>query len=125
MDAETPRHSIYIVEDDPVIVRVLRARLAKLGYDVCGSAADGATALEQMKQINPDLAILDIGIRGEMDGIGLAHLLSVETDIPFIFLTARDDDASLEQIKQTIPYGFVRKPFDDNQLRIAIKLALP
>jgi CheY-like chemotaxis protein len=59
-----------------------------------------------------------------MDGIGVAHVLSVESDVPYIFLTANDSDDNLHRAKATVPEGFIRKPFSDQDLRIAIELAV-
>jgi len=115
---------IFVVEDDPIIAKLMEYRLISLGYSVCGIAPDGASGLAMIREKNPDLVLLDIGLPGELDGVGFAHVLSLETDVPFVFVTGRDDDQSLERVCQTTLYGFVRKPFDDNQLRIAIKLAV-
>ena len=115
---------IFIVEDDPIIAQLIEWRLSALGYSVCGRASNGNDAIEGIKDKKPDLALLDIGLAGDLDGIGVAHVLSVETDVPYVYLTSHDDGDYLERAKQTVPYGYIKKPFSDHDLRICIELAL-
>ena len=115
---------ILIVEDDTIIASLEEQRLAKLGYSVCGRAASGSEALALVQDQKPDLILLDINLGGEIDGVDIASILSVQTTIPFIYLSANTKDATLKRVKLTKPAGFIKKPFTDDDLRIAIELAL-
>ena len=116
--------SILIVEDDSVIASVEEWRLKKMGYTICGRAANGIDALALVKEKNPDLVLLDINLDGEMDGIDIARILDTQTNIPFIFLTAHAGEAIIERVKGTLQYGYIKKPFNDDDLRIGIELAI-
>ena len=115
---------ILIVEDDSVIASVEEWRLKKLGYTICGRATNGIDALALIKEKKPDLVLLDINLDGEMDGIEIAQILDVQGDIPFIFLTAHAEEAIIKRVKGTLQYGYIKKPFADDDLRIGIELAL-
>jgi len=115
---------ILIVEDDDVIARVADWRLKNLGYTVCGRATSGAEAMGLIVNAQPDLVLMDINIRGDIDGIETAKLIKKEFTIPVVYLTSHSDGPTLERAKETKPEGFIIKPFDDNDLRVAIELAL-
>jgi CheY-like chemotaxis protein len=115
---------ILIVEDDDVIARVADWRLKNLGYAVCGRATSGEEALALIVSAQPDLVLMDINIRGEIDGIETAKLIKKEFTIPIVYLTSHSDGPTLERAKETKPDGFIIKPFEDNDLRVAIELAL-
>lgn len=115
---------ILLVEDDDVIARVEDWRLKNLGYTVCGRATSGAEAMEQVVNTKPDLVLMDINIRGEVDGIETAKMIKDGFKIPVIYVTSHSDGPTLERAKATHPDGFIVKPFDDNDLRVAIQLAL-
>jgi len=115
---------IFFVEDDEIVANVIEWRLNKLGYSVCGSAKNGVDAVSLIKEKKPDLVILDVELKGPMDGIDLGELLSTQTKIPFIYLTAHTEDNILKRAKNTGSRGYVKKPFSDDDLRVAIELAL-
>ena len=115
---------IFFVEDDEIIANVIEWRLNKLGYSVCGSAKNGVDAITLIKEKKPDLVLLDIELKGPMDGIEMGELLSSQTNIPFIYLTAHTEDSILKRAKNTGSRGYVKKPFSDDDLRVAIELAL-
>ncbi|MEI7648310.1 MAG: response regulator [Methanomicrobiales archaeon] len=115
---------ILIVEDDDIIARVEDWRLKNLGYMVCGRATNGAEAMELMANKKPDVVLMDINIKGEIDGIETARMIKKEFNIPVIYVTSHSDGATLVRAKETKPDGFILKPFEDNDLRIAIELAL-
>jgi CheY-like chemotaxis protein len=115
---------IFFVEDDEIIANLIEWRLNKLGYSVCGSAKNGVDAIPLIKEKKPDLVILDIELKGPMDGIEMGELLLSQTKIPFIYLTAHTEDTILKRAKNTGSRGFVKKPFSDDDLRVAIELAL-
>lgn len=115
---------ILIVEDDDIIARVEDWRLKNIGYTVCGRATNGAEAMELVVNKKPDLVLMDINIKGDMDGIETAKMIKKRFNIPVIYVTSHSDGATLVRAKETKPDGFILKPFEDNDLRIAIELAL-
>jgi CheY-like chemotaxis protein len=115
---------VLIVEDDKIIVDIERWRLSKQGYDVCGSAGTGAEAMNCVATMRPDIVLMDIHLEGEIDGIETAGRIKEEFDIPVIFVSAHIDEATISRAKAIHPAGFLRKPFDDDDLRIAIELGL-
>ncbi len=115
---------IFFVEDDEIVAKVIEWRLNNLGYSVCGSAKNGIDAIKLIKEKEPDLILLDIELKGSMDGIEVGEFLSSKTTIPFIYLTAHTEDSILKRAKSTGSKGYVKKPFSDDDLRVAIELAL-
>lgn len=116
--------SILIVEDDDIIARVTDWRLKNLGYTVCGRASTGAEAMELLISQKPDLVLMDINIRGDIDGIDTAMMIKKGFNIPVIYITSHSDGPTLERAKETKPDGFIIKPYEDTDLRVAIELAL-
>ena len=116
--------SVLLVEDDDIIARVEEWRLKNLGYVVCGRATNGAEAMELVASKIPDVVFMDINIRGDIDGIETTRMIKKEFNIPVIYVTSHSDGATLERAKATKPDGFIMKPFEDNDLRVAIELAL-
>ena len=115
---------ILLVEDDDIIAKVADWRLKNLGYTVCGRAVSGAEAMELVVNQKPDLVLMDINIRGDLDGIETAKMIKKGFNIPVVYVTSHSDGATLERAKATKPDGFIVKPFDDEDLRVAIELAL-
>ena len=115
---------VLVVEDDNLILTVEKWRLAKLGYEVCGSAATGAEALNSVEKLRPDLVLMDINLKGEIDGIETAGRIKKNFNIPVIFVSSFTDEDTISRAKTVNPDGFIRKPFDDDDLRIAIELGL-
>ncbi len=115
---------ILLVEDDDVIAKVAEWRLKNLGYVVCGRAVTGAEAMELVVKEKPDLVLMDINIKGTVDGIETAKLIKDGFKIPVIYVTSHSDGDTLDRAKATHPDGFIVKPFDDNDLRVGIALAL-
>ena len=115
---------VLIVEDDSIIVNVAQWRLSKLGYDVCGSAGTGADAMDMVENMQPDIVLMDINLMGSVDGIETAGRIKENFNIPVIFLSAYIDEATISRAKAVNPDGFIRKPFDDDDLRIAIEMGL-
>ena len=114
---------IFYVEDDEILAHVLEWRLLKLGYSICGSAQTGPDAIDGILRTKPDLAILDIELKGDMDGIEVGEYLASKTTVPFIYLTSHSEDSFLKRAKKTGPKGYVRKPVKGDELRIALSLA--
>lgn len=116
--------SILVVEDNRVVARDIKQQLEKLGYIVAGMAASGETAVSLVEQRKPDLVLMDIHLEGELDGIEAANRIRAEALIPVIFLTAYADDETVKRAVQAEPFGYLLKPFEENQLRTAIEMAL-
>jgi CheY-like chemotaxis protein len=115
---------VLIVEDDTIIVYIEQWRLTKLGYDICGSAGTGAEAMNCVAKMRPDIVLMDISLQGEIDGIETARRIKKDFNIPVIFVSAHFDEATITRAKAINPDGFLRKPFDDDDLRIALELGL-
>ena len=113
-----------MVEDDDIIAKVAEWRLKNLGYQVCGRAVSGAEAVQLVVKNKPSLVLMDINIQGEIDGIETANLIKKSFDIPVIYVTSHSEGETVERARETKPDGFIIKPFDDNDLRVAIELAL-
>ncbi|WP_332774498.1 sensor histidine kinase [Polaromonas sp.] len=116
--------TLLIVEDQAVGAADLVDRLVRQGYKVCGVATSGKEALALARRHRPRLALMDIRLQGEMDGIQTAEMLRRKLDVPVIFLSAHFDEATLQFAKLTAPYGFLMKPFDERELQLNIELAL-
>lgn len=119
-----PSPSILIVEDEALIAAEIESTLRKLGYRIAGKARNGDKALDLLASANPDLALLDINIKGTRTGIDLARIIREKYDYPFVFLTAFSDRDTLAQLKDTMPYGYIVKPFNRGELLTNIELAL-
>ena len=115
---------ILIVEDEVIVARNIANQLNQLGYIVTGKVSSGQAAINQAADSKPDLILMDIIIKGDMDGITTANHIHKELDIPIIFLTAYGDEQTLERAKVTQPFGYIVKPFTIRDLRIAIEIAL-
>jgi DNA-binding LytR/AlgR family response regulator len=117
----TPK--ILIAEDEVIIAEDIASCLEELGYYIC-AIDSGDHLMDIIRETEPDLLLLDIHLKGEIDGVELAAQIKKEFDLPFIFLTAYADKATIDRAKTTEPYGFIVKPFDDKDLRSAIEIAL-
>ncbi len=115
---------ILIVEDESIIGLDIQRRLTHMGYDVSDVAASGEEALASIQEHAPDLALMDIQIQGEMDGIETAKRIRQKLDIPIVFLTANSDEDTLQRAKATDPHAYVLKPFKDHELNTTIEIAL-
>lgn len=115
---------ILLVEDDDIVARVADWRLQKIGYEVCGRATNSTDAVRMAEELHPDLVLMDIKISGTTDGVSTAKLLKKTVDVPIIYLTSHTDDETITRAAETEPAGFIAKPFDDKDLKIAIELAL-
>jgi AmiR/NasT family two-component response regulator len=115
---------ILVIEDEAIVAADIQDRLETLGYEVAGWGTTGAEALELARTSKPDLVLMDIMLKGPMNGIQAAHLVRVELSLPVIFLTANSDEAVLEQAKISEPFAYLLKPFEERQLRTNIEMAL-
>ncbi len=115
---------IMIVEDETIIAKDIETRLKTMGYTVVSIENTGEQAVEKAQLNSPDLILMDIRLRGRMDGIEAAELIRSRMDIPVIFLTAYADEKNLERAKHTMPYGYILKPFQDRDLEVTVEIAL-
>lgn len=115
---------ILIVEDEMLIGAKISLFLSELGYEVTALLPRAEEALVHIHEDLPDLALLDIQLRGDMDGIALAEILHTQHKIPVIFLTANTDDATFNRAKAAKPFAFLAKPFRKTELQRALELAI-
>lgn len=116
--------AIFIVEDEAIVASDIKETLISLGYTAAGIAKSGEIALEKIKDLHPDLILMDIHLAGEMDGVDTAGKVHALYDIPVIYLTAYADKILLDRAKVTEPYGYVVKPYDERELHSVIEMAL-
>ncbi|HMV04713.1 MAG TPA: EAL domain-containing protein [Accumulibacter sp.] len=124
MDTLKEKTRILIVEDEAIIAMDLSQRLEIFGYAVTGIAASGDQALRLCYDTRPDLVMMDIVIRGDKDGIETAALIRGRHDIPVVYLTAYSDLSTLQRARETLPYGYLVKPFRPDDARATIEVAL-
>jgi CheY-like chemotaxis protein len=115
---------ILLVEDENVINMVTQDRVEGMGHTVCGTAATGQEAIEQAGAKQPDVVIMDITLKGKMDGIEAASRIRERFGIPVIYLTAYDDEETRKRAGATDPVAYLVKIFEDVELQSAIEKAL-
>jgi diguanylate cyclase (GGDEF)-like protein/PAS domain S-box-containing protein len=118
------RNRILIVEDDPIQKVSVARHLQSIGYAAVGAVENGAEAVEQAAALQPDLILMDISLRGAMDGIEAADRIRKAHKIPIVFATTHTDRATFLRAKKTQPFGYLVKPFSREELQIAIEMAL-
>ena len=118
------KQQILIVEDERLEAEDIKTSAQKLGYGVSGIAFSGKAAVKKAEEMRPDLVLMDIVLKGEMDGIEAASIISSRLDIPVVYLTAYSDKKMLERVKATEPFGYILKPFEGKELKTTIEMAL-
>jgi PAS domain S-box-containing protein len=118
------KRKILIVEDEVVVGIDLQAKLTKLGFEVTKVVRHGEKALDAAARENPDLVLMDIRLKGVMDGIEAAALIWNRLGIPVVFLTAYADDKTLSRAIEVIPFGYLKKPIMLEELRISLEVAM-
>ena len=116
--------SILIVEDEMIIAANISLQLNHLGYTVTGIIPRAEEVLQQIRLQIPDIILMDINLKGDLDGIEVVKLIQNEYKIPIIYLTANSDEVHFERAKATNPYAFISKPFKKLDLQRAIELSL-
>ncbi|HEV2381100.1 MAG TPA: response regulator [Terriglobia bacterium] len=116
--------TILVVEDEGIVAMDLQQRLSGMGYSVSAVAASREEALRKAAEMRPDLVLMDIRLKGYVDGVEVAGTIREMLDVPHVFLTAYSDPATLARAKVTEPFGYIVKPFDDETLRRTIEMAL-
>jgi PAS domain S-box-containing protein len=115
---------IMVVEDEGVVALQIREALEGMGYDVPVVALSGEEALAKLLEVEPDLVLMDIQLKGGVSGIETARRLRRRLDVPVVYLTAFSDEVTLDQAQLTEPYGYVLKPFDEKSLHAIIQISL-
>lgn len=117
--------SVFILEDENIVAKDIEQSLKKLGYNVAGIASSGEKVKELLTEgIAPDIFLMDIMIKGDMNGIEVAEFVKENYGLPVIFLTAYADENTLSKAKITEPYGYILKPFKEIDLHTTIEMAL-
>ncbi|HEY9621148.1 MAG TPA: ATP-binding protein [Crinalium sp.] len=122
--SQSLRNRILIVEDEQVIAINLRESLEGLGYIVPAIASTAEKAIEKAIEHRPNLVLMDIRLKGEMDGIEAAEQIWNRLQIPVIYVTGHSDQSTLERAKITAPFGYILKPIREKELYITIETAL-
>jgi PAS domain S-box-containing protein len=118
------RSRIQIVEDELIIAADLEKSLTSMGYEVSSIVDTGIKAVEQASSDHPSLILMDIKLKGKMDGIEAADVIRKKCRLPVVFLSANVDDSLLNRAKLTEPFGYLLKPFDNHELMSTIETAL-
>lgn len=116
--------NILVVEDESIVSKDIQHSLKKLGYNVVGAASTGEKALELARTEHPDIVLMDIMLKGDMNGIETAEIIRQELSVPVVFLTAYADESTLSKAKVTEPYGYIIKPFKEIDLHTSIEMAI-
>ena len=120
----TAEKSILVVDDSPTTARLIELQLNGLGYTVAGVADTADRALGLMQTARPDLVLMDINLGEGMDGIAAADIIMHRHGVPVVYVTSYSDDRTLSRAGDSMPFGFIIKPFRGNDLRVNIELAL-
>jgi CheY-like chemotaxis protein len=115
---------ILIVEDDSIVAFALQRCLSFLGYTVAGTTDRGDHAIRIAGELCPDLVLMDIELKSDIDGVAAAQQIRDRFQIPVVYLTGRADEATLRRTEITKPFGFLVKPFDELELQVVVDTAL-
>lgn len=118
------KERVLVVEDENIVAMDIERGLKRLGYEVPAVVSSGEEAINCSEKFQPDLILMDIQIKGDLDGIETSRIVWQKFRIPVIFLTAYADEKTLERAKLTEPFGYILKPFEENELHTAIEVAL-
>ncbi|MBK8859061.1 MAG: response regulator [Opitutaceae bacterium] len=115
---------ILVVEDEVIVARDICVQLAELGYTALADTGYGEEAIKLAEQHRPDLVLMDVNLAGAMDGITAAREIRASLDLPVVFLTAYANRETLDRAKEAQPFGYIIKPFAEEELRTVIEMAL-
>jgi PAS domain S-box-containing protein len=115
---------ILIVEDEAIIAMEIESQMQSLGYEITSIVDTGEKAIKKAEEDKPDIILMDIRIKGEMDGIATAEIIRNQFSIPVIFSTAYLDEERIERAKITMPFGYVLKPIQERDLKVTLEMAL-
>lgn len=116
--------NVLVVEDESIVSKDIQNSLIKLGYSIVGAASSGEKAIELARNLTPDVILMDIMLKGDMNGIEASEIIRKELKIPIIFLTAYADSATFSKAKLIEPYGYIIKPFKEIDLHTSIEIAI-
>ncbi len=119
-----PIAKILIAEDEAITAKDIELTLKKLGYEISAVVNTGEDAVSLTETLKPDIVLLDIILKGNIDGIEAARLINERTKTPVIYITALQDESTIERSKSTRPYGFLLKPLDERDLNSCLRMAM-
>lgn len=122
--AKTEQAKILIVEDDRYVAIYIKQTLEGFGFAAIEIVVSGEEAIQKAKEMNSDVVLMDIVLKGKMDGIEAAEIIKEQLGIPIIYLTAYSDDKIVKRAKATKPVGYLLKPFQQRDLQQGIAIAL-
>jgi len=112
-----PVNKIMVVEDESIIALDIKSRLKRLGYNIPAVVSSGEEAIKLAGEIRPDLVLMDILLKGSLNGIEAAKIINSEICIPVIFLSSFSDNKTMEEARSASPYGYLIKPFNEIELK--------
>jgi CheY-like chemotaxis protein len=115
---------VLVVEDASIIAKDIQDMLRRLGYAVPAVVSSGEKAIQKAAETHPDLVLMDIMLKGDMDGVEAAQQIRDRFHIPVVYLTAYADEDILQRAKIAEPFGYILKPFEERELHAAIEMAL-
>lgn len=115
---------ILVVEDEGIVARDIQGTLERRGYHVPSIASSGAEAIAETEKTFPDLALMDIRLKGDIDGVETARQIRGRFNIPVVYLTVYTDEHTLERVRATEPFGYLLKPFKETELCMTVQAAL-
>jgi CheY-like chemotaxis protein len=115
---------ILVVDDERIVAQSLQAQLERLGYAVSAIVSTGEEAVQKALELRPDVVLMDIMLRGTIDGVEAARRILAAAHIPIIFATACSDPETYQRAKATEPSGYLVKPFGKEELEQALHHAL-
>ncbi|WP_410509895.1 response regulator [Methanosarcina hadiensis] len=119
-----PEGRILIVEDEHIVAMGIKRMLKNMGYTLAGIASSGEDAVNKAESTFPDLVLMDIMLKGEMNGIEAAKKIKARSGLPVVYMTACSESKIVESAWKTGPSGYVVKPFDEKDLKKSIDVAL-
>ena len=124
MSSHMAHAKILIVEDERIVAQDLRSRLEKMDYSVVAVVSTGREAIASAVELRPDIVLMDITLKGGMDGVAAADSIRERMEVPIIYVTAHSDETTLQRAKITEPFGYILKPFEERELHTTIEMAL-
>lgn len=119
-----PTIRILVVEDDPIIAEDIKEMLSSVNYSVVSIAYDKDDAIAAISELRPDFVLLDINLEGKYEGFDIANHINATIKVPFLYLTSYSSKEIVEKAKQTLPMGYIVKPFNEKELYTSIEIAL-
>jgi two-component system, response regulator PdtaR len=115
---------ILIVEDEYIVATDLKQRLENMGHEIVGIEGDGKSAIETTLEKQPDIIIMDITLKGDIDGIETAQKIHKINDIPLIYLSGSSDKKTVKRAEKTKPKSYIIKPFAEKIIQNALEMAI-